>query len=145
MILYRNDSWSGSKITDIFEVIFYEVYYLRNTDIFSWCVKNYSLSRRLRKSLKENIRIIWDGGGVSADDIEDDIRDLIKEISDLKGYPLTHALWLAKKEVVESRYGGTEDNMSAYITSITVLSDLGPDGTLYAYGSLPQPVPQPED
>ena len=145
MILYRNDSWSGSKITDIFEVIFYEVYYLRNTDIFSWCVKNYSLSRRLRKSLKENIRLIRNEVGVSTSDIEDDIRDLIKEISDLKGYPLTHALWLAKKEVVESRYGGTEDNMSAYITSVTVLSDLGPDGTLYAYGSLPQPVPQPED
>lgn len=145
MILYRNDSWSGSKITDIFEVIRYEVCDLRNTDIFSWCMENYPLPERLWKALKEDIRLIGNGGGVPTLDIEDDIRDLIKELSDLKGYPLTHALWLARKEVVESRYGGTEENIKAYITSFTVLSDLGPEGTLYAYGSLPQPVPQPQD
>ena len=145
MILYRNNSWSGSGTTDIFEVICYEVCELRNTDIFSWCMENYPLPGRLWKALKEDTRLIGNGDGVPTLDIEDDIRDLIKEISDLKGYPLTHALWLAKKEVVESLYGGTPENMSAYITSITVLSDLGPEGTLYAYGSLPQPIPRPED
>lgn len=145
MILYRNDSWSGSKITDIFEVIRYEVCDLRNTDIFSWCMEKYPLSGRLWKALKENIRVIGNGDAVPMSDVERDIHDLIKEISDLKGYPLTHALWLARKEVVKSRYCGTEDNMSAYITSFTVLSDIGPEGALYAYGSLPQPVPQPRD
>lgn len=145
MILYRNDSWSGSGTTDIFEVIRYEVCDLRNTDILSWCMEKYPLSGRLWKALKEDTRLIGNGDAVPTLDIENDIRDLIKEISDLKGYPLTHALWLARKEVVENRYDGTEENMSAYITSFTVLSDLGPEGALYAYGSLPQPVPKPQD
>ena len=139
MNLYRNDSCFGSEERNIFEVIRYEVMCLWNTDILKYCLNNYPLSPSLNEALKQDIHII-DQLGEAPDDIDDDIRNLISELSSIKGKNLKFVLWLTEKENVIELYEGNDGNISSYEISDVILSDLGPDGKLYAYESMLEPT-----
>lgn len=55
------------------------------------------------------------------------------------GKDLKYCLWLADLEAVLKLYKGV--NVDTYETSSVVLSDLGYDGSLYAYEESPTPLP----
>lgn len=112
---------------------------LSNTDIFEYCLNHYDLPEPLSGRLRLYTQCI-ELCHVRPDKLYSDIKELVSELSAIAGKPLTHAIWLAEKEAVEVLYDGTQDNMSCYQTSETILSDLGTDGILFAYDKLPQPI-----
>ena len=49
-------------------------------------------------------------------------------------------VWLAQKELLLDLYRADESDIDEYEVSDIILSDLGPDGRLYAYDYDPQPI-----
>lgn len=68
--------------------------------------------------------------------------DLLASVGAITGTRPTYGLWLATRNSVLSLYGGTPDTLNAYRPSGVILSDLGPDGALYAFEKLPIPIHQ---
>ena len=137
--LFRNEECFGSGERDIFQVIWHEVASLWNTDIFKYCLNHYRLSDSLSGTLNLDISIIEEFGE-RPEDLDEDIKNLVSELSSLTGKQLKFVLWLAEKDAVRTLYQGTEENMSCYEASDVILSDLGLDGILFAYEQPPQPT-----
>ena len=139
IIRFRNESAFGSGMRDIYEVITYETTELCNKDIFSYCLSHHKLSRNLKKRLRillstdEAIPGIWD-----RNEVEKTIYLLVDELKKECKHPLNEVLWLADKDSVLRFYHGNEPNseIKGYPVSDVILSDLGPEGTLYAYESI---------
>lgn len=53
---------------------------------------------------------------------------------------LKYCLWLASKSTVLDLYNASEQDIQKYETSPIILSDLGMDGMLFAYESMPRPL-----
>ena len=139
-IMYRSEDSYGSGVRDILDVMTYEIYELGNTDILEYVCEHY-----LDKSTVDVIkRVIYsvEGGqdDISEDYIYDICKDIVSEINKKTNHDLKYALWLADKSVVEDMYTDDPLNIDAYYTSDVILSDLGNDGILFAYGDYPEPI-----
>lgn len=142
--LYRTESYSGSGVRRIEDIIEYEVYELHNIDILEYCQTHYALSKDVRLDIIDTIHLMSNGHQLQVDRDKLRLRELIKRMLDdiyrQTGTRPRYGLWLADKDTVIKQYGGTEDNIDAYFPSDIVLSRLGPDGTLYCYSEEPEPV-----
>ena len=142
-ILYRNDSCYGSGVRDVFDVIHHEYHALGNTDIFEYCLNHYNLSEGLKKNLRQDIGWFeneFQKYGEYPCSLNDDIENLIRELSALTGKEIRYALWLASETTVHELYYGDDGNILAYETSDVVLSFLEEDGALFGYPELPKPL-----
>ena len=142
--LYRTESYSGSLVRNIRDIIEYEMAELRNTDIPRYVLGRYALSDGLRKDLEDILALEPTGeypftGGRG--DLLDTIDALLKEVGELTGAPVRYGLWLASYESVRLRYcpSGSR-NIDGYPTSDAVLSDLGEDGILFGYAETPKKI-----
>ena len=141
-VLYRNESCYGSGVRDVIDIIHHEYHALGNTDIFEYCLNNYNLSEGLKENLRQDISWFeseFQRCGEYPSSLNDDIENLIRELSALTGKEIRYALWLAPENTVRELYDGTDGNIDAYETSEIILSDLGPDGILFAYQDNPNP------
>lgn len=142
--LYRTESYSGSGVRDIRDVINYEMAELQNTDIPQYVLGHYALPDELRKELEDILSLEPTGEYPFTGDrgqLLNTIDALLKEVGDLKGTPVRYGLWLAPYETVRLRYcqpGGRD--IDRYPTSDVILSDLGQDGILFGYGEQPRKI-----
>lgn len=139
-VLYRTEAYSGSGVRDIMEIIRFEVDELGNVDIPNFILNHYSLSEELQSKLAEFITYCKHGAYTFDENM---FRQILDTIGKQKGTPIRYGIWLAEKEIVEQDYLlGVEGEINAYKTSPIILSDLGPDGFLFAYAEMPRIIIQ---
>lgn len=140
MILYRCESAYGSGIRNIVDIIEHEMFELCNTDIPYYLTSEYWY---MFSDETFHILLSMNGDICDNDEIEDEHEvacRIVKEINDYTGKNYQYALWLASKTTVENLYADPDSVIDAYETSDMILSDLGYDGTLYAYETMPTPI-----
>jgi len=139
MIRYRSEDTYGEGHRDIVEVMEYETFELENTDIIDTLGSTYfsddSLESLTFRSLVGNQFC----SELTALDSTTFCERVLELLNRKTGKDLKYCLWLADLEAVLELYEGV--NVDAYETSGVVLSDLGYDGSLYAYEELPTPLP----
>lgn len=124
MIEYRTESCYGSGVRGLADILTHEIEELGNEEILDDLVANGLLTdAALEVGPHEEI-----GDAV------------VREMNLATGKEFKYGLWLASKEAVRLLYDGSEDDIDAYETSDTVLVDLGYDGRLYAYETMPEPI-----
>lgn len=119
----------------------FEMAELRNDDIPEYVLSHFTLSDSVREELTDTLKLRDNGEYpflVDRSYLEDLIDDMLTDIRNETGKDIRYGLWLADEDGVK-RYlcGGTVDR---YPLSEVILSDLGPDGRLYAFNSLPVPL-----
>lgn len=145
--MYRTESYSGSGIRDLKDVMFFEIFELENTDILETQVNDI-----LDEDLKEKIEKILSDDKIflslEEPDIELLVEELIIDMSKRSGRHLTFALWLADYDVVrdpsENGYGQYLDNTNSDIDKYCikngfVVSNLGKGGKLFAFDKPQKP------
>lgn len=172
-ILFRTESYSGSGVRRIEDVIEYEMSALRNKDIPRFVLDHYDLGEALRLDLQAILRVdpageypfLCNGAGhgvCDSADLQDLVSRMIDELSAVLGQNtedgqrvnamrLRHALWLAPLRAVSERYVRGDGPAQAYATASrtlynpkpVVLSDLGDEGVLLAFADEPLPLPDP--
>lgn len=164
--LYRTEECGGSGVRDLESIIKFEVFELGNTDILDYILKNYNLKnglllssftntiqtmRELCKGKNANdsealTRVVTAYGETMIDKFVESVITMVKLITkkDIK-----YGLWLASKNAVINRYSSLPenghndaptDNIEMYETSDVILSDLGYEGILFAYETLPNAI-----
>ena len=146
--MFRNDTCYGAGVIDLFDIIYYEVTELGNTDILDYCLEHYNLSDSTRVKLL-NIEDIIGGCNIENNSenpaydefllAKDGITSLLEEVSEMAGKCVKYGLWLADKDKVIELYDGNESNISEYEVSDVVLSELI-DGTLFGYEFPPKHI-----
>lgn len=139
MIRYRTEM-SFESPRNALDVMRFEIGEMKNTDILEYVRDNYDLPRMLKDNIDEMIGTLDD-----IDENDDELGHLLKEIlfciADETGVDVRYALWLADRDSVIENYEGDELEIHAYETDgAVVLSDLGYDGTLYGYASMPEEI-----
>lgn len=148
---YRTESYSGSGVRDIAEIIEFEMSVLCNKDIPEYVLKHYAhrLTQDARRDIEailvedccDEYPFVGDGHGHGVGD-RGDLHGLIQAIIAAVAGPdvnIRYGLWLSTYEAVKDLYArGTDDVIDAYPTSIYIFSDLWPDGRLYGYAEEPQ-------
>ena len=140
--LYRTESYSGSRVRDLRDIIEYEMSALFNTDIPRYVLESYDLSDDLRQDLLDTLALEDTGEYpflVDRGYLQQLIDRMVDAVGRSVGKTLRYGLWLAGRDAVREVYGGNAD-IQAYLTGDAVLSDLGYDGKLYAYENNPQPI-----
>ena len=142
---FRNPYYAGDGEVKAFEVMSFEILELGNTDILYTLLENGLIQDQLLlESISSVANYIEDFGGpgyyVEDHTCEDVIHNILKEIKRVTGKDIRVALWLASKEAIIKYYDGSENNIIEYPTSDVVLSDLGEQGSLFGYESMPRPV-----
>lgn len=147
--MFRNDTCYGAGVVDLFDIIYYEVTELGNTDIIDYCLSHYNLSDSTKSKLLA-IEDAVDGYNLANDDenpaydefllVKDGITSLLEEMSVMAGKCLKYGLWLADKDKVIELYDGNDSNISEYEVSDVILSELIDDGTLFGYEFPPNPI-----
>lgn len=143
-IKYRSEAPYGEGIRDIISVLVYETYSLGNTDALEYITEHYLFgplkddARALCKEFEENGFV----DDFSELDWEDFYRSAINEIDLVNCCNLRYCLWLADKSIVKDYYCDKLDefDICGYEISLIKLSDLGHDGALYAYETMPTPI-----
>lgn len=127
---FRSESYSGSMVRDLKEVVSYELG-MGNNDIIKFCQEQYHLD--VESPDEDSIladRLYYESG----------VWQVVKErLGDPKG---CDALWLTSLKGVTGKYlGGGNYDYDLYILPprFMVLSDLGEDGILVAYKKDEQP------
>lgn len=72
------------------------------------------------------------------------VGDVPTELEKVIGIKISHALWLADEASIGGlyvKYMANGRDYDAYEIGSVILSELGYDGTLYGYPSLPKPLP----
>lgn len=123
MIEYRTESCYGSGVRDLAAILTYEIEELGNDG---------TLDELAERGLIPNIE-------PDAEPNEEIGDTVVREINKATGRNFKYGLWLASEDAVRNLYDGS-DSIDAYETSDTVLIDLGYDGRLYAYETLPEPI-----
>ena len=139
MIKYRTEMSVDSERKAI-PVMLFEITELHNADILEYIKEHYDMPRILKQNIQEYINNI--------DEIEEDddvveymLKEIISCIEEDTGKKIRYALWLADKEAVKELYDGDELDVYAYnVDDALVLSDLGYDGTLYGFETMPEPL-----
>ena len=141
-LLFRTENYSGTGVRDLSDIISYEMTELRNRDIPEYVLAHYDLPKKLRRKLEDMLALNEEYPFVfDRDEFETTMEKVIQEIGRQKGLNLHYGLWLAEVGNVLLRYNGTVADTFAYGTSPVVLSNLGPDGVLFAYEELPTSIP----
>lgn len=172
-ILFRTESYSGSGVRNIEDVIEYKMSELRNKDIPRYVLEHYDIGQALRLDLQAILRddpageypFLGDGAGHGVCDMKD-LQDLVSRMIDelsaglgqntedgrrVNDMRLRYALWLAPLRAVSEHYVRGDGSAQAYSTASrtlynperVVLSDLGDEGVLLAFADEPQPLPDP--
>ena len=143
MIRYRSENAFGDGVRDIIAVMVYETYVLGNIDILEYLAQHYLFGKLKEKALQ--LCSEHNENGYIDDFSEEDWEKLyssalIQLFLKTKKTP-KYCLWLADKDVVKDYYckNMKEFDLCAFETSNIILSDLGHDGTLYAYEKWPLP------
>ena len=139
--LYRTESYSGSGVREIADIIEYEMAELRNTDIPEYVLSHYALSPQTREDLRDILALEPTGEYPFTGDrqgLRDTIAALVEDIGRETGTPLRYGLWLAEGDQVERRYSTTQGDIDGYPASPVILSDLGPEGILFGYADMPE-------
>lgn len=163
-ILFRTESYSGSGVRRIEDVIEYEMTELGNKDIPRYMLKHYDIGEALRLDLQAILRDDPAGkyGVHNREDLQRLISRMIDELSAVLGQNtedgqrvnamrLRYALWLAPLRAVSEHYVRDDGSAQAYATASrtlynpepVVLSDLGDEGVLLAFADEPRPLPDP--
>lgn len=172
-ILFRTESYSGSGVRNIEDIIEYEMSELRNKDIPRYVLEHYDIGEALRLDLQAILRddpageypFLGDGTGHGVSeraDLKDLISQMLDELSAMLGQNtedgqrvnamrLRYSLWLAPLVAVNEHYLRGDGSAQAYATASRtlynpkpiVLSDLGEEGVLLAFADEPQPLPDP--
>lgn len=132
---FRSESFSGSKVRKIEDVVEFEIVELENVDIPNRLMRDFPDSE-----LKEN----WDR-------IKDDPKEIYKYSIGVirKEYPdYNYAIWLTDYDTCQSDYSSTEDSsdIEAYDvdevggTRPQISAELGISDILYLYKEFPKPV-----
>lgn len=143
-IRYRTEEAFGDGYRDILDVMTYETYNLANNDLLMYFLRTYKDADSTVREQARKILASYEGEE-HVDFGEADIREFfaaeIKELERLTGKRLRYCLWLAEKDTVKEYYmQGGPCTVDGYPVSDVVLTDLGYDGTLYAYEQLPEAV-----
>ena len=143
-IMYRNDSYYGDGVRDAVSIIAYEFQELGNTDAIEYILENYPVPSSVSEKWRGYLKEMEDNGYVddlSDENFEQDVSALLECVSEYAGVRIVEALWLAERDAVIDYYGGDSDNISGYPTkNAVILSDLGRDGILWGYESIPEAV-----
>lgn len=148
MIEYRNDELYNSGKRDIRAVMQHEIFELYNSDILDYLLENHmaAFSSKLIKEINKLMKILLNDEEPANYENESTqetfIDNIVKSLNNYYSKDLKYVLWLADKAAVIHLYEGNENNMTAYIASPIILSDLGFDGRLYAYEDAPAPLEQ---
>lgn len=149
---YRNESYSGSGVRDLEEVLYHEISALGNTDIMIYMNEKYDTKFYMEVFLTEE-----DTTGLSPQEI----RSLIIEEQSLMVvengayYPdkvleylkqkmnseRLYGIWLTSEDAAATRYGSSGDNeIDVYQIDddFFPISDLGVDGTLFVTNKPPR-------
>lgn len=139
-IKYRSESYSGSMVREISDVIRFEVFELGNTDILEYIKRyfprNSSIVQRLADIIDELLRNGYVDDFSEADQLQF-VNFMISELNQILGKKVCYALWLADHAAVLAFYGA---DVEEYETGTIILSDLGAEGVLYGYENYPEPV-----
>lgn len=141
-MLYRTESFSGSGVRNLRDIIEYEMSTLFNTDIPRYVLESYDLPDDLRQDLRDTLALEETGEYpflVDRGYLQQLIGQMVDAVGRSVGKTLRYGLWLAGKDAVRKHYGGEAD-IQAYPAGDAVLSDLGYDGKLFAYENNPQPI-----
>lgn len=172
-ILFRTESYSGSGVRNIEDVIEYEMSELHNKDIPRYVLEHYDIDETLRLDLQAILAddpageypLLGNGAGHGVGD-RADLKDLISRMIDelsavlgqntedgqrVNALRLRYALWLAPLRAVSEHYVRGDGSAQAYSTASrtlynpepVVLSDLGDEGVLLAFADEPRPLPDP--
>lgn len=143
-IMYRTETYSGSRERRFEYVLQFEIFELGNCHILEELVQNGLVRRQELVEQIQDIASEWEKNGYMDDMPECDqlefIEQLKTEVSMQVNKNIQFALWLADRVYVQKFYQGTDNDTEGYETSDVILSDLGSDGTLFGYECEPCPV-----
>lgn len=137
-ILYRTKSAYDSKHRGIIDVMQYEIFELNNSDILDYMLIHHTDAFDVH--LISRFYSVFAGLINTHDAQHDFCRELVEALNSYYNVHLKYCLWLASKSTVLDLYNASEQDIQAYETSSIILSDLGMDGTLFAYESMPKPL-----
>ena len=160
---FRTESFGGSGERDAMEVIRYETFVIGNTDIFEHIAKHIlpgTATARLLRDYSDGIRSETFTDNLSLEGQRLFIQKVLKEVSDKTGINCRYAIWLASKEGAWQYWLDSQEKPGTYHVGKPIvpddflaksdidvydeskgiiLSDLGPDGALYAFEKYPVP------
>lgn len=141
-IRYRIEN--GVRERNPVKVMAFEMVELDNTDIVEYLLNNHLVQQKANKDFLENII----KGICPYTDYDDNAclqqcEDIIKDIEHTVNRSIRYVLWLTEPAAIDECYAFSEEDgyeIDGYQISDIVLSDLGYDGTLYAYEQNPVPI-----
>lgn len=134
---YRCESFRGSGIRDIADVIKFEVLELNNVDILLYIKDTYFYHDPLKYDIDKFIKLLFCGRNIDLrQECDELVDDIIKTIKKMTKKDIKYCVWLSDLDDVVELYG--KEDIYKIDTSNIILSDLGKDGTLYAYEELPE-------
>ena len=139
---FRSDSLFGAYIREPVKVIQYETFELGNADIGEYILQHYNIPQETKETWEWIINQLVENECVelSTGEKEEAAQMLVDAVQKDTQKKIFSVIWLAQKELLLDLYRADESDIDEYEVSDVILSDLGPDGRLYAYDYDPQPV-----
>lgn len=145
---YRTESYSGSGIRDVEEILRYEIGELGNTDILAYirdnygCLQDFNISEDIMESLKREalneeelqLLIFEEEQNLAIENQDYFIEKVIDFLKD-KFKEEVVGLWFTSFNGVVEKYGGKIGDIDCYEIpqEAFVISDLGEDGVLFVF------------
>ena len=141
IVRYRTETFSGSGVRNVIDVIWYEIFVLGNADILDCLSRTILRHHTICSSLIQYQQELENNGFIDdmiAAESRDLIRCILEAIYEETGNAICYGLWLADLNTVKDLYRGKDASIDIYHTGPVILSDLGYDGTLYGYEKAPE-------
>ena len=147
MIRYRTETFSGLGERNAAEVMSYETFEMGNVDILETLINTIFKDRlEINERCFYYMNAINNSGLDEMPTFEEGVKffqEVLTEIKAATGHEIKYALWLADLDDVKDKsfygkYIESDDDIDAYETGPVILSELGCDGALYGYTTLPQ-------
>jgi hypothetical protein len=135
---YRTETFSGSKIRKIADIIRGEISF-GNTDVIEYLQKNCNILKDYVYDRTIPGRIYFDYIDFcieNAPHIAAEIEAFLKEVFRVEDIDDLEGIWLTDHENVVTLYGGTDNDIDEYLIpdeNFIVISDLGIDGSLFVF------------
>lgn len=142
---YRSEILFGEGYRDAVDVMTHETYELRNTDIPDYLIQSDLVTRETKNKLYELVTNMeeWPDD-VCTYDVRCLYQEVLKDIKKLWGLDIKYVLWLCDNKEDLRRYdihrSLTDSNIDVYEESDVIFSDIGAEGKLYGYETLPEPI-----
>ena len=141
---YRAESFSGSGVRKLREVLYFEVFELNNTGTLHDLRKMLEPGE-LRDQLSEIIDGLETPGLLYREEGLDMgeydclcfLQDVIDEVNRKLKKNYRYGLWLADRDAVKDYYGASKNEIDCYEKSDFKIDDLGYEGALYLYEDEP--------